>query len=452
MRLLILPFLLLFFLVSCKKDDADTDNPIIPDDTLSFAIPKLEEMVMYEVNIRAFGPGSDFQAVISRLDEIKALGINVIWLMPIHPVGQVNSVNSPYCVQDYKAVNPEFGTLADFKDLIEEAHKLNIAVIIDWVANHTAWDNPWISNTDWYTQDGSGNIIHPPGTNWQDVADLNFDNPDMRLSMIEAMQYWINGAGIDGFRCDAADFVPYDFWQQAIQALDTVTEKDLILLAEGARQDHFNAGFQMNYAWDFYNQLKNVFRQGAAANTLYTIHLQEYAKVPDGTRKLRFTTNHDESAWDATPVELFYGKDGAMAASVATICLGGVPLIYGSQEVGMAKNIPFFSESTIDWSQNPEMLAAYQQILSFYHSSLALQKEDDGMQMASLASKDVLAFMRTYGQEQVLVMVNTRNKTVAYDVPSSLENTSWKNAFDNISMSMPNSLELQPYEYRIFKN
>ncbi|MFH1213583.1 MAG: alpha-amylase family glycosyl hydrolase, partial [Candidatus Neomarinimicrobiota bacterium] len=268
---------------------------------------------MYEVNIRAFSSTGTFQGVIDRLDSIKALGINTIWLMPIYPIGVKNSVNSPYCIKNYTEINPEFGLLDDFKTLVSEAHEKNMAVIIDWVANHTAWDNPWITNKSWYTQDEDGIIIYPAGTNWQDVADLNYSNQDMRKEMIKSMKYWIETADIDGFRCDAADYVPYNFWAQAIDSLYTIG-KYLILLSEGSRNDHFTAGFQMNYGWDFYYNLVNVFNDDYSVTTIYNTHNTEYKNIPEGKHKLRFTTNHDESAWNETPVILFNGKKGALAA------------------------------------------------------------------------------------------------------------------------------------------
>jgi len=337
-----LSIILSIFIFSCDKDNPtkpnDNDDPVMPDYMVT-----TENIVMYEVNIRAFSNSGTFQGVIDRLDSIKALGINTIWLMPIHPIGVTNTVNSPYCVKNYTEVNPEFGSFNDFTTLVTDAHEKGISVIIDWVANHTAWDNPWISNKTWYTQDNSGNIIHPAGTNWQDVADLNYSNQEMRKAMIQSMKYWIENADIDGFRCDAADFVPFDFWKQVIDSLETLN-RQLILLAEGSRSDHFNAGFQMNYSWDFYNSLKNVFCDDYSAMTLFYTNNSEYNNIPAGKHKLRFTTNHDESAWDETPMTLFNGKNGALAASVITIYLGGVPLIYGSQEVGVTETISFFEK------------------------------------------------------------------------------------------------------------
>jgi glycosidase len=446
MRNILIFFLLSLLFLSCKKEQADNHiTPPPPPDTTSFVIPKTEDIVMYEVNLRALSTTGDFKGVTGRLNAIKALGINVIWLMPIYPVGQINTVNSPYCVRNYKEVNPEFGTLNDFKALVNKAHDLDMAIVLDWVANHTSWDNPWISNKDWYTQDGNGNIISPPGTNWADVADLNYSNLTMRQNMIEAMQYWVTTTDIDGFRCDAADMIPFDFWKEAITTLDSANEKGLILLAEGARSDHFTAGFQMNYSWNFYNKIKEVFRQNTAASGLFTVHSAEYTGLPAGKQKLRFTTNHDESAWDATPMVLFNGEQGALAASVMTIYLGGIPLIYGSQEVGVVENIPFFSNSTINWSQHPEMLQAYKDIIKIYNNSDALKKGS----LVSYHDPDVLAFKRVFEQKEVLVFVNVRNASKTYDVPAELENSAWIDAFDSSNVTLSASIDLGSYKYRV---
>lgn len=438
--------LLLIFLFSYCKKEKNNDPVIPPAPPPAFSIPATEDIVMYEVNLRALSPTGDIQGVISRLDAIKTLGANVIWLMPIHPIGEINSVNSPYSVKNYKEVNPEFGGMIDLQTLVKEAHKKDIAVILDWVANHTAWDNPWIVNKDWYTQDGQGNIIHPAGTNWEDVADLNYDNQEMRLSMIDAMEYWVETADIDGFRCDAADWIPFDFWVQAIDSVSHLNDS-LIWLAEGARLDHFTAGFQMNYAWDYYAKLKDIFNEVQPAAGLILAHNLEYKDLPEGKHKLRFTTNHDESAWDATPMVLFHGEQGALAASVATICLGGVPLIYGSQEVGQEQNVPFFSNYPINWSQHPEMLEEYQDIFKIYNGSKALKIGD----LANYSNTEVLAFKRVSGLEEVLVIANLRNKNVTYNLPAALKNTQWNNAFDETQITLTESLDLSAYQYLILQ-
>ena len=174
-------------------------------------VPDPRDAVIYEVNIRAFSSTGNFNGIKNRLDEIKALGVNVLYLMPVHPIGVLNTVNSPYCVKNYEGVNSAFGTLNDLRTLIDEAHIRGMAVIFDWVADHTAWDHPWIINKSWYKLNAAGEIISPPNTNWTDVGQLNYGSDAMGKAMIREMKYWVYNANIDGYRCDAADFIPFDF-------------------------------------------------------------------------------------------------------------------------------------------------------------------------------------------------------------------------------------------------
>ena len=409
-------------------------------------VPSTTDIVMYEINPGAMSQSGNFNGITSRLDSIKSLGINTIWLMPIFPVGVLKSFGSPYCVMNYTKVNPNYGTLDDFRNLVSEAHNRNIAVIIDWVGNHTSWDNPWMDNKSWYTRDVNGNIISPAGTNWKDVADLNYNNPDMRSAMIKAMKFWTLTANIDGFRCDAADYIPFDFWKQAIDTLENMKGRTFILLAEGSRADHFTAGFQMNYAWDFLSTLKNVFQFGNPASQIFTTNTAEYSTVPANKRKLRFTTNHDESNI-ATPMQLFNGKQGALAASVLTICLQGVPLLYCGQEAGVSNKLVYSSQSPINWNSNMDMEISYRDILGFYNSSIALRTGS----LLTYGDADVITFTKTYLNENVLVIVNCRNKNVEYAVPTLLKNSSWTNALNNTTLSMGTVLSLQPYQFIIAK-
>ena len=444
---------LLLIQVSCKKgSDAPTNNkndtgPNYEQYGTPFAnMPAVDDVVMYEVNLRAFSTTGDLQGVTNRLDSIRSLGVNVVWLMPIHPIGQVNSVNSPYCVKDYKAVSTEYGTLDDLRNLTTLAHARGVAVIMDWVANHTSWDNAWISNKSWYTQDGSGNIIHPPGTNWTDVADLNYSNSDMRHAMIDAMEYWVMTANVDGFRCDYADGVPYDFWSQAITSIRSIPNRRFLFLAEGTRLDHFTAGFDLMYGWDFYATLKNIYA-GELASFLYTANTNEYNSVPSGKLRLRYTTNHDESAWQSTPMVLFNGKAGALAASVATIFMDGVPLFYTGQEVGRVSNVPFFSNSPISWTDNPDMFDAYKQIMSVYTSSATARKGST----IDYSSADVVCFKKTLTSAEMLIVVNLRNNSIAYNVPAGLQNTNWLDALTNNTTTLGTSLQLSKYQYLMLK-
>src|ERR1035437_1970268 len=292
---LIISFLLLCACTTTPAPIILTNQDPVQYGTPFQHVPATEDIVMYEINPGAFSQQGNFTGITARLDTIKSLGINTIWIMPVFPIGVLKSIGSPYCVRNYTQINPNYGTLEDLRNLVSEAHNRNIAVIIDWVGNHTSWDNPWIDNKSWYTEDANGNIISPAGTNWTDVADLNYSNSDMRFAMIKAMKFWALSANIDGFRCDAADYVPFDFWQQAIDTLQNMKGRNFILLAEGSRIDHFTAAFQLNYAWDFLTTLRNVFISGNPASQLFTTNTAEFLTVPSNKRKLRFTTNHDES-------------------------------------------------------------------------------------------------------------------------------------------------------------
>jgi len=454
-RKIYFPFLLLFVFVlifRCQKPDqiVGEENPI-ENDPLQYGspfeyLPQTEDIVMYEINERAFSVSGTFKGILPRLDSIQDLGVNVIWLMPIHPIGKIKTVNSPYCIQNFTEVNPEYGTLEDLRKLVSEAHKRKIAVILDWAANHTSWDNPWIVNKDWYTQDSNGNIISPAGTNWQDVADLNFDHPDMRLAMINAMKYWVLQANIDGFRCDAADFVPFTFWKQALDSLSILPNRKLILLAEGARKDHLNAGFQLNFGWDFFSRNKSVFKNNQPATGYFQSHQAEYTGLPDGKHRLRFTSNHDECAWDDTPLGLFGGKDGSMAAFVLTAYMGGVPLIYNGQEVGCPVKLPFFSRSSIDWTTNPDMLKAYKNILAVRAANRALKSGT----LQQFSTADVASFVRKLGNNEVFTVVNVRNGIRTYNLPSAFQNTNWKDAFTNENVTFSSTLGLKAYEYKVY--
>lgn len=408
-------------------------------------VPELKDVVLYEVNLRAFSASGTFAGVTARLDSIKAMGVNTIWLMPIYPVGILNSVGqlgSPYSVRNYKEVNTEFGTLDDLRMLVDQAHAKGMAVILDWVANHTAWDNPWIVNTTWYTTNSSGAIIIPPGTNWNDVADLNYSSTAMRRAMINAMKYWVLAANIDGYRCDYADGVPFDFWKQSIDSLKAIPSRQLIMLAEGASTSHFTAGFQLNYAWNFYGSLIEVFKNGQPAAQLVTTQITEYSSLPASAAKLRFTTNHDETAWNDTPLGLFGGKPGSMAAYTLVVTMGGNPLIYNGQEVGCPVKLPFFSKSSIDWSTNPDMKSAYKKLIAFRQSSEAIKQGT----FEGFPDADIVAFRRTLNASTVVVLVNTRNSTINYNLPGALANTSWTDALTGTPVSLSTSIGFAPYE------
>lgn len=413
----------------------------------SYTVPAPEDVMMYQVNPRVFAAESSFNAVAQQLDSIRALGANVVWFMPVYEVGRERSVNSPYCIRDYKALNPEFGTMEEFSNLVAQCHAKGMSVILDWVANHTSWDNAWVADhPEWYTRNAEGEIISPEGTGWLDVADLDFDNREMRLAMIDAMKFWVNEAGIDGFRCDAADFVPRDFWKQAIDSLRAIPGRKLLMLAEGKRKDHFLAGFEMNYAWDFMTALRDVFIRDSSARLLYRTDSMEYDSIPAGCVKLRFTTNHDE-ATKLSPVVEYGGERGSMSAFAIAAFLRGGALIYGSQEVGYPEPINFFHYVPVDWTSNPALRAEYAHLMHLYNTLPALRKGE----MIPCPNEDCMLFEKRLDGESVLIAANVRDREITAGLPAEWQGRTVTDLMSGERLTLEPTLTLDAYAYRIFQ-
>jgi glycosidase len=412
-------------------------------------VPDRRDAVIYQVNMRAFSTQSNFQGVIARLDSIKALGVNVVYLMPIYPVGTVNSVNSPYSVRDYRAINTEFGNLTDLRALVDGAHSRNMSVMLDWVANHTAWDNPWISaHPDWYLQNSSGIIISPPGTGWNDVAQLNFNSAAMRLEMIRSLKYWVYTANVDGFRFDYADGPPASFWNQAVDSLRRISTHNLLLLAEGNRSDLFSSGFDYTFGFNFYGSLKNVYQSSPATN-LDAVNTSEFNNATNGQQVVRYITNHDVNGSDGTPLDLYGGLPGSMSAFVIAAYMKGVPMIYNGQEVGTPFRLTFpFTGADINWTLNPAVTAEYKQVIGFRNASAAIRRGT----LTSYSSTNVAAFTRELGTDKVLVLSNVRNSSQVYTLPAALANSSWTNAFTGAPVTLGTSVTLGAYNYLVLKN
>lgn len=411
-----------------------------------YRLPAPEDVVMYEVNPRVFAEKEAFKAIGSYLDSIKQLGVNIVWFMPIYEIGQERSVNSPYCVRDYRSVNPEFGTKDDFRQLVARCHEKGLGVILDWVPNHTAWDHPWIRHKDWYTQDSMGNIICPAGTGWHDVADLNYDNADMRLAMIDAMRYWVEEMDVDGFRCDAVDFVPADFLRQAVDSLRRIPGHSLLMLAEGKRPDHFDAGFDLNYGWDFHHALRQVFLRDSSASRVFAAAEKEYDAIPTGKHKLRFNTNHDETA-KKSPVEEWNGERGSIAAFVVSAFMPGCPLIYSSQEVGYPKAVNFFFFHPLDWSANQPLRKEYEKLMRVYNACPTFRKGD----LTPYPDDQVVLFTRSADGDTCAVAVNVRNTVVTVSLPPALAGKTYQDLCKDEVYLCNDSLILNPYEYRVLR-
>ncbi len=448
--MLSLLFTWLFF--SCGKKDSVTP-PVIPPVTDSTTVqygtpfgnvPAREDAVIYEVNMRTFSNSGNFAGVLARLDSIKALGVNVIYLMPIYPVGIFRGINSPYCVKDYKTINTEFGTLDDLRAIVDGAHSRNMSVILDWVGNHTSWDHTWITpHKDWYLQDAAGAVVSPPGTGWNDVAQLNFNNAAMRLEMIQCMKYWIYKANVDGYRFDYADGPPLDFWKQAVDTLRNITTHKLLLMAEGGRTSNFTVGFDYNFGFGFFGNLKSVYAS-QPATTIDNLNNSEYVSASNGQQVVRYTTNHDVNGSDGTPAELFGGQQGSMGAFVVAAYMKSIPMLYAGQEVATPYRLTFpFTGANIDWTLNAPVMAEYKKIIAFRNSNDAVRKGT----LVSYTNADVCAFTKELGTKKVLVITNVRNSAVTYGVPPAIANTNWNDAFSGAAVTVANSVSLQPYQY-----
>ncbi|WP_264535846.1 alpha-amylase family glycosyl hydrolase [Flavobacterium sp. N1736] len=448
--------LLALAFVSCSSSDSDStpDSPYTQYGTSFDKMPNKEDAIIYQVNIRAFSQAGTLKGVQERLTQIQELGANVLYLMPVYPVGKVKAsgeLGSPYAVQDYKAVNPDFGTLQDLQVLVEEAHKKNMAVILDWVANHTAWDNAWITqHPNWYQKNEKGEIIIPPGTNYTDVAQLDFNNTEMKDAMIDAMSYWIYNTNIDGFRCDYADLVPQTFWSDAIAKLRAIKKNQKILmLAEGSKVNHFTSGFDYTFGFNFFSTLEKVFKESKPATTIQDSNATEYANNYNPENKIvRYTSNHDVNLSEGTPLELFGGKKGSVATFVVAAYLKSVPMIYNGQEIGYAQRLNYFARTPIDWTTaDTEILAEYKKIIAFRNASKAIKKGT----YTGYSSDAVSAFTMISDTEKVLVLSNLTSSTAKYLVSPALKGT-WKDAFTGTSVTVDAEVTLEPFQYLVLKN
>ncbi|MBM7556077.1 alpha-amylase family glycosyl hydrolase [Halanaerobacter jeridensis] len=371
---------------------------------------------IYEVNLRQYTPEGTFSAFKKHLPRLKEMGVDILWLMPIHPVGIKNckgKLGSPYAVRDYFAVNSNYGTLDEFKDLVAEIHKQDMKVIIDWVANHTAWDHKWVEeHPEWYKKDEKGNIhsyVYDNGEeleHWTDVIGLDYSEPKLREKMIEALKYWVRETNIDGYRCDVAGLVPTEFWERARKKLDEL--KDVFMLAEWEEPELHEEAFDMTYDWEFHDLMIEI-----AEETKDTLDLKDYVEeddeFPEDAYRMAFTTNHDKNTWEASDEEFF--GEGFLAFSVLAATLQGMPLIYGGQESGLDKRVDFFYKDQIEWDDY-QYAEFYQRLLKLKKNNPALWNGQYGAQAEVLPETDenIFAFKREKENNQVRVIINFSNE------------------------------------------
>ena len=427
-------FSLFLCLTGCKGGE-NTPTPT-PDPVES--LHKADTTVVYECNERLFAKQNAFRAIEAYLPALQEMQVNVLWLMPIHPRGTVKTVNSPYCVKDYYAIDPAFGTLADLQSLVSECHKRGIRVILDWVANHTAWDNQWyLDHPEWYTTPVDDE------KNWNDVVPLNYTKSAVCTAMQDAMLYWVREANIDGFRCDYAHGVPTAFWQTAIAAIRDI-KPSAIMLAETHKVSYFDAGFDWLYSWDYLSGIQSLYQKQKATSTIYTISSKEMSSTPSGKCRLRYTTTHDASSENA-PSTFYTDAQGQLSAACLTFFLEGVPMIYSSQEIGNMDKINFFNYNILSFEDN----ATRQAYIALMKAYTATAEARYGA-VTDYSADHVAMFSRSQGSKEILVVVNTTDTAQEITLPMRWQRNKYTNALTGEQLYSPKSQSLQPYEYIIY--
>jgi glycosidase len=397
---------------------------------------------IYEVNLRNYTPEGTFRSFEAHLPRLAAMGISIVWLMPIHPIGAVErkgTLGSQYAVQDYFGVNPEFGTLDDLRHLVQTAHRLGLRVLLDWVANHTSWDNPLVQqHPDWYQHDAQGRLV-PPVADWTDVVAFDYSNQTLRRYMTDALLYWVREADIDGYRCDVAGLVPTDFWDEARLELDEV--KPLFMLAEwdelypsgGLSWEEFNSdtkllerAFNMTFGLRLHYLLDHIAEGKARLQDIDVYLAAERAKYPPSVYLMHFTSNHDVNSWDGTE----YERLGPLALpfAVLTVLLPGMPLVYTGQEAALNRRLQFFDRDTIDWASIP--------LQTFYTTLLQLKRRHPALRNGDPASRfhrlpgpgQLYGFLREKEGAAILCVTNTEARETPLTLPAEAAGT-WRDVF-----------------------
>jgi len=456
MRLLTMIFCMLAGMSACSPRTSN-DTTKNYDTPMKFETPQwARQTSIYEVNVRQYTPAGTFRAFMSELPRLRDMGVGTLWFMPITPIAEMNrkgTLGSYYACSDYTSINPEFGTLEDFKELVKQAHELGMKVIIDWVANHTGWGHRWTTeHPDYYLRDSAtGDFKIASGMD--DIIELNFTNPALRTAMIDAMRFWVEECDIDGFRCDLAFWVELPFWREARDKIDAV--KPLFWFGEYDELDkpEYAEVFDASYTWTWMHRAKDFYQQRGHLDTLLQV-LDRYEGLKNDRMRSWFTTNHDENSWNGTEFE----KYGDMARSLAVFSATwpGVPLIYSGQEIGNRKRIQFFEKDTILSGPDAESFSAlYSSLLQLKMSNPALRSDSSAsvIRLQTSAPGQVLAFLRIQERNSVLVVLNLSTQAdLHFEIVDPRLSGRYRNLYSGATNDFRSdkSFEMQPWEYLIY--
>ncbi len=442
----------LSLLVSCKVDQKV--EKIVNEKKIEFKLPEwAKNSNIYEVNVRQYTPEGTFNAFAEHLPRLEKMGVDILWFMPVFPISESKrkgTLGSYYAVSDFTEVNPQFGSMDDMKNLISRIHEHGMKIILDWVPNHTGWDHEWIKNhPEYYTQDKDGNVIDPidPGTGeswgWTDVADLNYDNMEMRKEMIEDLVFWIKEQNIDGYRMDVAHQVPLDFWKTVADTL-TKVDPDVFLLAEAEIAEQMNEkAFHACYGWEFHHIINDISKGHKNARHIDTFLTKLHENFKFGNQ-MHFTSNHDENSWAGTVFERMGESHKVMAVLTATF--NGIPLVYSGQEEPLKKRLEFFEKDDIGF-KNYEYGEFYRKLLTLKKENKALWNTPYGGDLVKLFDHDhVFAFKRENNEDKVFVILNLSNDKQNVDISHPIKG---KDLFGTEEISLSGEIELQPYQYYV---
>ncbi len=430
-------------------------DPYQPTAYVKIAHPEWSKhAAIYQINTRQFTSEGTFLAAEAHLPRLKALGVTLLWLMPIHAIGSQHrkgTLGSPYAVKDYYSVNPEFGSLEDLKHFVDAAHQHGMYVILDWIANHTAWDNHLATeHPEWYARDWKGDFRPTPWWDWQDIIDLDYSQPALRKYMTDAMKYWVAEADIDGYRCDVAGFVPTDFWNNVRKELDAI--KPVFMLAEWEARDLHAEAFDMTYAWSWYDAVHQLALGLRDTSSLYVYYSWNEKSFPPNCMRMTFVSNHDKNAWEGTEFEQFGA--GLEPAIVLSVVGEGLPLIYNGQEAGNPKRLEFFERDPIEWREHA-LGELYRKLLALKRANTALWNAAWGATMINVpnsAAAHVLSFVRQNERDKVFAVLNFSGRPHTVTFEQTLFQGLYTDYFAERSVELlgPTQLALEPWGYRVF--